>query len=147
MSSINQFFFTGNVTKDVVLRYLPGGRAVATYVVAVDTVYVHDGERREETDYIPVTTYGKQAENDAKYLKKGAGVAVTGRVRSWYKREERRGGFNFEVSQVHYTGRASSRQDSEREVESAPADDGWVADYDRGAHEVDARRPNHQLAH
>ncbi|HHV7525703.1 TPA: single-stranded DNA-binding protein [Burkholderia orbicola] len=147
MSNINQFFLTGNLTKDVVLRYLPGGRATATYVVAVDTVYVHDGERREETDYIPVTTYGKQAENDAKYLKKGAGVAVTGRVRSWYKREERRGGFNFEVSQVQYTGRATSRRDDEREIESAPADDGWVADYDKGMRDAGSRYPTGSLAH
>ena len=43
-----------------------------TFTVAVDNVYYdRDGKKHEETDFIPVTTYGKQAENDAKFLKKG----------------------------------------------------------------------------
>ena len=84
MASINTFTIVGNVTKDVELRYTPSGTPAVTFTVAVDNVYYdRDGKKHEETDFIPVTTYGKQAENDAKFLKKGSMVAVMGRIRSW----------------------------------------------------------------
>lgn len=124
--SINQFIIDGNVTKDVELRYTPRGTPVATYTVAVDDVYYSGDEKREETEYIPVTTYGRQAENDAKYLKKGSGVTVMGKIKSWYKPEQRKGGFNFEAEKVIYRGRPSSTPKS---VQRAPEDD-WLRDYD-----------------
>lgn len=72
MASINTFTIVGNVTKDVELRYTASGTPSVTFTVAVDNVYYdRDGKKHEETDFIPVTTYGKQAENDAKFLKKG----------------------------------------------------------------------------
>ena len=78
MASINTFTIVGNVTKDVELRYTPSGTPSVTFTVAVDNVYFdRDGKKHEETDFIPVTTYGKQAENDAKFLKKGSTVACT----------------------------------------------------------------------
>lgn len=127
MASINQFWIIGNVTKDVELRYTPGGTASATYTVAVDNVY-YDRERNkhEETDFIPVTTYGKQAENDAKYLKKGSAVAVQGRIRSWYNADKGKGGFNFEAERVQYLGKPGGRA-GEGEGETDP----WLRDYER----------------
>ena len=111
MASINTFTIVGNVTKDVELRYTPSGTPSVTFTVAVDNVYFdRDGKKHEETDFIPVTTYGKQAENDAKFLKKGSTVAVMGRIRSWYKQAERKGGFNFEAERVQYLGRPSGNR-------------------------------------
>lgn len=126
MSGINEFIIDGNVTKDVELRYTPRGTPVATYTVAVDDVTGFGDDRREDTDYIPVTTYGRQAENDAKYLKKGSGVTVMGKIKSWYKPEQKKGGFNFEAKRVIYRGKPSSTPKS---VDSAPEDD-WLKDYD-----------------
>ena|ERR1035437_5039029 len=95
----NEFGFIGNLTKDPILRYTPSGTPTTTYILAVDTEYT-DGKGKlvEETDFIPITTYGKQAENDTKYLKKGSALAVKGRVKSWYNGTEKKGGFNFEPS-------------------------------------------------
>lgn len=126
MASINQFWIIGNVTKDVELRYTPGGTASVTYTVAVDNVY-YDRERNkhEETDFIPVTTYGKQAENDAKYLKKGSAVAVQGRIRSWYNADKGRGGFSFEAERVQYLGRPNGGRAGDSGA------DEWLRDYDR----------------
>jgi single-strand DNA-binding protein len=105
MSSINTFTFAGNLTKDVVLRTIAGGKSMATYVVAVDATYIDkDGKKHEACDFIPVTTYGTQAENDSKFLKKGSSVVVHARVRSWYKAAEKKGGFNFEAKEVMYMG-------------------------------------------
>jgi single-strand DNA-binding protein len=108
--SINHFTIVGNITKDVELRHTPNGTATVTYIVAINNVYFdRDGNKHEEADFIPVTTYGKQAENDAKYLKKGTSVAVVGRIRSWYKKEDNKGGFNFEAERVQYLGKPTGQ--------------------------------------
>ena len=133
MASINNFTIVGTVTKDVELRYTPSGTATVTYSVAIDNVwYDNNGAKKEECDFIPVTTYGKQAENDAKFLKKGSPVAVSGRIHSWYKREENKGGFNFEAERVQYLGKPSGNRSSDAPADTcSPADDDWVRSYDR----------------
>jgi len=133
MKAVNMFVITGNLTRDVEVRYTTGGTAMATYIVAVDDLYYdRQGNKHEETDFIPVTTYGAQAENDAKYLKKGSSVAVTGRIKSWFMREEKRGGMNFKAEQVQYLGRAGGKQaQPAHDDAAAPVDDEWMRDYDR----------------
>lgn len=137
MGSINKYIIVGNVTKDLVLRYTAGNTSTVTYTVAVDSVrYDGNGTKHEETDFIPVTTYGKQAENDAKFLKKGSMVAVAGRIRSWYKPEERKGGFNFEADDVQYLSRPTGNR-STGNANPAPSSGGelddWTRDYDNAA--------------
>jgi single-strand DNA-binding protein len=136
MSSINVFTIIGNITKDVQLKHVANGTATATYVVAVDDSYVdRDGNKHERCDFIPVTTYGKQAEADAKYLKKGATVAVSGSIRSWYK--EQKGGFNFEVDKVKYLSKGNGSRGAEQDQsqsnipDNTPASehDQWVQEY------------------
>jgi len=126
MGSINQFIIDGNVTKDVELRFTPKGTPVATYIVAVDDVFYEGDQKREQTNFIPVTTYGRQAENDAKYLKKGSGVTVMGRISSWYKPEQKKGGFNFEAETVKYQGKATNFPKSA----DKKGEDKWLRDYD-----------------
>lgn len=134
MASINTFTIVGNVTKDVVLRYTANGTATATFTVAVDNVFFdRQGGKQQETDYIPVTTYGKQAENDAKYLKKGSTVAIVGRIRSWYKPEEKKGGFNFEAERVQYLGRPGGSRPASNDnhaPEQHQEHDDWARAYD-----------------
>jgi len=135
MASINTFTIIGNVTKDLELRYTPGGTPSVTFTVAIDNVYYdRDGKKHEEVDFIPVTTYGKQAENDAKFLKKGFPVAVIGRIRSWYKPEERRGGFNFDAERVQYLGRPTGSRPADDAGQAQDAGNSehekWLHDYD-----------------
>lgn len=139
MAGINQFVIIGNVTKDVELRQTAGGNPTATYAVAVDATYIdREGNKHEAADFIPVTTYGKQAENDAKFLKKGTTVAVTGKIRSWYNRQENKGGFNFEADQVQYLRKPTPRdaadntgtQDNHGESPLPGELDDWVRAYD-----------------
>ena len=139
MAGINHFVIVGNVTKDVELRQTAGGNPTATYAVAVDaTRFDKDGTKHEGADFIPVTTYGKQAENDAKFLKKGATVAVTGKIHSWYNRQENKGGFNFEAEQVQYLRKPTPRdaadnsgsQDNHGEAPLPDDLDDWRRAYD-----------------
>lgn len=128
MASINSFTVIGRVTKDVQLRYLPNGTALVNYAVAVSDVwYDKEGDRQEACDFIPISVYGPQAENDAKYLKKGDQVAVTGAIRSWYKAKENKGGFNFVADKVLYLSKAGGHADAPKAQPNAVGE--WADEY------------------
>ena len=73
MNSVN---LIGRVCNDVELRYTPSQMAVAKLNVAVDDGY---GEKKK-TNFIPVTVFGKQAENCEKFVSKGNRIGVTGKI-------------------------------------------------------------------
>lgn len=83
MANLNQVFLMGNLTRDPELRYVPSGRAVANLGLAVNRAFVtQDGERKEETCFVRVVVWGKQAENCNQYLSKGSQVFIEGRLQS-----------------------------------------------------------------
>lgn len=129
--NINHFIITGNVTRPLELRYTPKGTAVVTYTVACnDFWYDEAGVKHEDCDYIPITTIGKQAERDAKYLGQGSAVAVEGRIQSWYRPAEKRGGFNFKALRVQYLGRQGAPRTETASQGSGEVDE-WVRDYEK----------------
>ena len=76
----------GNLTRDPELKSLPSGMQVCSFSIATNRVYNdRDGNRQEQVDYHNIAVFGKQAENSAKYLKKGSSAYVEGRLqtRSW----------------------------------------------------------------
>lgn len=85
---LNKAMVFGNLTRDPELRALPNGTQVCAMGLATNRVYNDkDGNRQEQTEYHNVTVFGRQAENCAKYLGKGASAYVEGRLqtRSWEK--------------------------------------------------------------
>jgi single-strand DNA-binding protein len=83
---MNHVFLLGNLTRDPEVRYLPSGTPVATFDLAVNERYRdRNQELREETLFIRVETFQRQAETCAQYLKKGSRVLVEGKLRmdSW----------------------------------------------------------------
>jgi len=82
MASLNRIFLIGNLTKDPELRFIPSGQAVCNIRIAVSENYkTKSGEAREDTMFIDVNVWAKQAEATAQYLKKGSPVFVEGRLR------------------------------------------------------------------
>jgi single-strand DNA-binding protein len=85
---LNKAMIYGNLTRDPELKALPSGMSVCTFSLATNRVYNdRDGNRQEATDYHNIVVFGKQAENCSKYLNKGNGAYVEGRLqtRSWDK--------------------------------------------------------------
>lgn len=83
MPDVNKVLLAGRLTRDPELRYLPSGMAVCKLGLAVSRFYKSkDGEKREETMFINVTTWGKTAEYTNEYLRKGRPVLVEGQLRS-----------------------------------------------------------------
>src|SRR2546427_12877614 len=86
MASLNKVFLIGNLTRPPELRYTPSGTAVADLRLAVNRNYTtQGGEKREETSFITVVVWGKQAETWGEYLDKGSPILVDGRLptREW----------------------------------------------------------------
>lgn len=82
MASFNKVILMGNLTRDPELRYTPKGTAVAKLGIAVSRKWRNDtGGMQEETTFVDVDAFGKQAETIGQYLKKGRPIMLEGRLR------------------------------------------------------------------
>ena len=77
----NRIVLVGNLTKNIDLRYTQGGAAIGSCGIAVTRKYTLNGEKREETCFIDITFFGKQAEIANQYLSKGSKLLVEGRLK------------------------------------------------------------------
>jgi len=81
----NKVILIGNLTKDPELRYTPSGTPVTTLRLAVTSKFKQSDEFKEETLFIDVVVFGRQAETCSQYLSKGRPVLAEGRLqeRRW----------------------------------------------------------------
>ena len=77
----NKIVLVGNLTRDIDLRYTQGGAAIGSSGIAVTRKFNVNGEKREETCFIDITFFGKQAEIANQYLSKGSKLLVEGRLK------------------------------------------------------------------
>ena len=78
----NKIILVGNLTRDVELRYLPSGSAVATTGIATNRKFkAQDGNQKEEVCFIDITFFGRTAEIANQYLSRGKKVLVEGRLK------------------------------------------------------------------
>ena len=93
MASFNRVILMGNLTRDVELRYTPGGTAVTEIGLAVnDRRKNQNGEWVEETTFVDVTLWGRTAEVAGEYLSKGAPTLIEGRLKldTWEQEGQKR---------------------------------------------------------
>ena len=83
---MNQVVLIGNLTRDPELRYSTGGNQTA---ICRFTIAVNDRRRNSQTQewedntsFIPIVVFGKQAENCDRFLAKGRKAAVSGRIQT-----------------------------------------------------------------
>ncbi|HIC23504.1 MAG: single-stranded DNA-binding protein [Planctomycetota bacterium] len=83
MMELNKVFIVGNLTRDPELRMTSSGTAVCDLGLASNHRWRKQGEDQfqEETCFVSVTVWGRQAENCNQYLSKGSGVLVEGRLK------------------------------------------------------------------
>lgn len=77
---MNKVFLIGNLTKDPELSTTPNGISYCKFTLAVTRRYSKDGQR--ETDFLNIVVWRAQADNCAKYLKKGSKAAVSGSIQT-----------------------------------------------------------------
>ena len=77
----NRIVLVGHLTRDIELRYTQSGAAIGSSGIAVTRKFSVNGEKREETCFIDITFFGKQAEIANQYLGKGSKLLVEGRLK------------------------------------------------------------------
>ena len=83
MPNFNQVNLMGNVTRDPELTYMPNGDAVADIGLAVNEFWTDaSGEKKQETTFVNLKAYRRDAETLAKYVFKGDPLFVTGKFKN-----------------------------------------------------------------
>lgn len=110
---INRVFIAGNLTRDPELRMTPGGTAVCDLGLASNRRYRKQGDDQlqEETCFVTITVWGRQAENCNQYLSKGKQVVVEGRLKydQWTDKDsgKNRNKLTVVADRVHFMPRSS----------------------------------------
>jgi len=92
-NSLNRVILVGNITRDPELRHIPSGLAVTEIGLAVnDRRKTQSGEWVDDTSFIDVTLWGRQAELVCEYKSKGSPILVEGRLKqeTWEQEGQKR---------------------------------------------------------
>lgn len=90
MANFNRVILAGNMTRDPQLSYTPSNTAVCEFGLAINRKWNdREGNSREETTFVDITAYGRQAEVINQYMSKGRPILVEGRLRynQWTNKE------------------------------------------------------------
>ncbi len=89
MPDMNKVYLMGNLTRAPELRYTPNGVAICEFGMAINRRYLSNGVRKDETTFIDVNVWQRQAEICKNRLQKGSLVMIEGRLKTdqWEDRE------------------------------------------------------------
>jgi len=89
MSSLNKVQIIGNLGKDPEIRHSQSGDKIASFSIACGETWKdkQTGEKKEKTEWINCSCFGKLAEIIEKYVFKGSKVYLEGKykTRTWDK--------------------------------------------------------------
>ena len=99
----NQVILAGRLTKEPEFKQISTTSCKTTFFLAVTRSY-KNGEGLQETDFIPITLWGRLAEYSLRLLRKGSPILLWGKlkIRNYEKDEQRKWvteviGENFQV--------------------------------------------------
>jgi single-strand DNA-binding protein len=128
--SVNLVALLGNLTRDPELRYTPNGSAVCQFGLALNRRYrTAAGELQEETTFVEVVVWGKQAEVVSAHMAKGRAVFAEGRLQqdTWETEAgERRSRLKVVAQRVTFLPRNGTSAAPGAPAEEAVPD--WVAE-------------------
>lgn len=98
---MNNITLIGRATKDIELKTTQSGKNVVSFTLAVPKRF-----KRDETNWIPVVAWEKQAEILSKYVAKGNMVCVRGELtsRQYESNSEKRTAYEVLVDEVELIG-------------------------------------------
>ncbi len=139
MASFNRVILMGNLTRDPQLKYTPGGSAVAEVGLAVNRSWFdkQTNQRKEETTFVDVTLWGRQAEVVVEYLTKGQALLIEGRLQldSWEDKQTQQKRSKLRVVCENMTmlgGRVgNSAPQNPRNVQQANSDEAGLGGSDQ----------------
>ena len=140
MASLNKVLLMGNLTRNPEIRYTPGGSAVCEFGMAINRRFMQaNGQEKDETCFVDITVWGKQAESSSRFLQKGSSVFVEGRLvyDQWTEKDtgNKRSRLRIYAERVQFLDRrdAASPQggnaDAGASYESAPQQSGGYSRF------------------
>lgn len=125
MANLNRWEGIGRLGKDIELRYMPNGDAVANFNIAVDDSYKDkQGKKVEKTEWVRCVAFGKTAEFLGQWLHKGKRLLAVGKLKT---REFEKDGVKRYVTEIHLSQGTEiidwpekDQQPPQRQQQSAP---------------------------
>lgn len=147
MPNLNKVMLIGNLTRDPEQRFMPNGKAVAKFGLAINREWkTESGEKKQDVVFIDVDAFGKQAEVITQYVKKGHPLFVEGRLKLDQWEDKKTGqrvnkiGVVLESFQFLKSGEKQSGEQAERpaarQAESRTAEPAAAQSDDGGEDEV-----------
>jgi len=114
MANYNRVILVGNITRDIELRHTNSGMAVTDLGLAVNDRRKKGSEWVEETTYIDVTLWDRQAEVANEFLRKGSPVLIEGRLKldTWEQDGQKRSKLKVTGDRMQMLG---SKSDNNRQ--------------------------------
>lgn len=126
--SINKIFLLGNLCKDPDIQRTNSGRTVGKFVMAVNRIV----GGRTKTTFVTIETWNKTAEIVGKYLRKGSGVFVEGRLEQdlWQDQEGKtREKYKVVADSVQFMPRSKPSDSPDPRPDVYPEDDQYSSGY------------------
>lgn len=127
MASYNRVVLMGNLTRDVELRYITSGTAVADVGLAVNDREKKGTEWVDVVSFFDLTMWGKTAETLEKYCGKGSSILVEGTLKqeTWEKDGQKRSKVKVVVDKMQMVG---GKRDESAQPIARTGDAVYVAD-------------------
>lgn len=127
LAYLNSVALTGRLVADPELRYTQKGAPVCDFRIACSRRYKNreTGDWQEETLFINIVAWRRQAETANDYLKKGSAVLVEGRLRSrqWETNTgEKRSAIEIIARRIQFLDQVSKETDSDASESDLPSD-------------------------
>ncbi len=133
---LNTVQLAGNLTRDPEVKNIGNDRVVASFGLAINRKYRSaSGEQKEETTFVEIECWGRQAELVGQYLSKGRNCLVEGELQ-YHKWTDKNGSNRSQIrvlgKRVHFIGGApQGGQAASSSSEQAPTPARQtVPDYD-----------------
>ncbi len=127
MANFNKVMLMGNLTRDPEKRYTKNDSMVTHFTIACNRVYRDraSGEQKKQVSFVPISVWGRSAENCAQYLQKGSPVFIEGRLvsSSWENPQgEKRSKLEVVAQSVQFLSGGPRRDGGEPSRDAASAD-------------------------
>jgi single-strand DNA-binding protein len=130
MASLNKVLLIGNLTRDPDVRMMSNGRPVCNFGLALNRSYKDaEGNRKDETTFVEVESFGPRAEAIGKFFAKGRAIFIEGRLKldQWESKEgEKRSALkvvldSFEFVDSKQEGTSAETRNTEPASSSTPS--------------------------
>ena len=121
---MNKVILIGRMTKDAELKFIGGsGQAISKFTLAVKRPF-----KKDETDFINCTAFGKQAETIASYVQKGQEIAIEGNIKTGSYEKDGQRFYTTEIIVNSFEFIGSKKQDGASE--GMKDDDGFLQEIE-----------------